>query len=63
MKESNLDETLDHLTRVLWALVENAGGTVTIKHAPPVTGQFYVSWTEDGSITVSIAERAPASKQ
>lgn len=50
--------------RVLWALIERAGGSVTIKRneATDVTGQMHVSWN-DGDLTVSIGENAPGKKQ
>lgn len=58
------DEIVEHAMRVLWALVQRGGGTVTVngKDAGPLTGVFHVSW-DDGQITVSIAEGQSVSKQ
>lgn len=57
-------ESMDCAMRVLWALVERAGGTITVsdQEAGPVTGAAKVSW-ENGSITVSIGRGASSVQQ
>lgn len=60
----NNKETIDCAMRVLWALVERAGGTITVsdQEAGPVTGAVKVSW-ENGAITVTVGAGAKSVQQ
>ncbi len=60
----NKTDTVDCAMRVLWALVERAGGTITVsdQEAGPVTGAIKVSW-ENGGITVSVGAGASSVQQ
>lgn len=57
-------DVVDHAMRLLWALCERAGGTITIteKEAQAVTGVFHVTW-DDERITVSVAAGHSDKKQ
>lgn len=52
-------ETLACAIRVLWALVERAGGKITIsgEEASPVIGPVHVHVDDDGAITVAVGEK------
>ena len=58
------EEILETILRVLWALVERSGGSITVseKEACPMSGAFHVAW-ESGAITVSTAKDHPDQKQ
>ena len=65
MQQEPGEEVAHQLMRVLWALLERAGGTVTIpiRECAAKCGAFHCAWDEETGITVSIAEGHTGNKQ